>query len=144
MPKLTKSEQRLQELEKKVKAQGVQLAYERLQFAGLVLKSGLCWFKGRYYLFVDRRKTVSQRRELLEGALEELDLLAVQGRLGAPPETEPQAQEPGVAPPEPEAEEPGAEAEPEPEAGESQAQEPKAAEPEPPAEDPPANPGAAG
>ena len=82
--KLSKIQLRLKELEKEVKDRGVNLGYERLQYAGLMLKSGLCWFKGRYYLFVDRRKKVRQRIELLEGALEELDRLAAQGRLDRP------------------------------------------------------------
>ena len=66
---------RLAELEREVRSKGVQLAYEKLQFAGLHLKSGLCWFKGRYYLFVDRLKPVGERVDLLEQALEDLATL---------------------------------------------------------------------
>jgi hypothetical protein len=84
LAKLTKGEQRLKALEKEIKARNVRLGYERLQYAGLMLKSGLCWFKGRYYLFVDRRKKVSERIDLLEGAMEELDRLALEGRLERP------------------------------------------------------------
>jgi hypothetical protein len=84
LAKLTKGEQRLKVLEKEIKARKVGLGYERLQYAGLMLKSGLCWFKGRYYLFVDRRKKVAERIDLLEGALEELDRLAAEGRLDRP------------------------------------------------------------
>lgn len=84
MAKLTKGEKRLKELEKEIKSRDVRLGYERLQYAGLVLKSGLCWFKGRYYLFVDRRKKVAERIDLLEGALDELDRLAAEGRLDRP------------------------------------------------------------
>ena len=62
----------LAELEERVRQQGVKLAYEKLQFGGLHLKSGLCWFKGRYYLFVDRNKPLGERIDLLEQALEEL------------------------------------------------------------------------
>lgn len=84
MAKLTKGEQRLKALEKEIKSRNVRLGYERLQYAGLMLKSGLCWFKGCYYLFVDRRKKVSERIELLEGALDELERLAVEGKLDRP------------------------------------------------------------
>jgi hypothetical protein len=84
LAKLTKGEKRLKELEKEIKSRDVRLGYERLQYAGLVLKSGLCWFKGRYYLFVDRRKKVAERIDLLEGALDELDRLAAEGRLDRP------------------------------------------------------------
>lgn len=87
--------QRLMETEDEVRARGVRLSYEKLQFAGLQLKSGLCWFRGRYYLFVDRYKPPAARLELLGAALEELDELAASGRLENPeaPEAE---QEPAV------------------------------------------------
>ncbi|MFH2127673.1 MAG: hypothetical protein ABIK12_14250 [Pseudomonadota bacterium] len=70
-----RGKERLAELEREVRGKGVQLAYEKLQFAGLHLKSGLCWFKGRYYLFVDRLKPVGDRVDLLEQALEDLAML---------------------------------------------------------------------
>jgi hypothetical protein len=99
LAKLTKGEARLKELEKRIKGRGVSLGYERLQYAGLMLKSGLCWFKGRYYLFVDRRKKLRDRIEMLEGALEELDRLAAEGRLERPfPEAEGPAATPEAAP----------------------------------------------
>ena len=84
----SKKQIRLDELETQIKARGVHLAYERLKFAGLVLKSGLCWFKGKYYLFVDRLLPVAARVDLLEGALEELDELAAAGRLDRPHEAQ--------------------------------------------------------
>ncbi|MGD9124618.1 MAG: hypothetical protein PVG60_05965 [Desulfarculaceae bacterium] len=84
MAKKTKQQIRLSELESEIKSREVHLAYERLKFAGLILKSGLCWFKGRYYLFVDRLLPVKARIELLEGALEELDELAAAGKLDRP------------------------------------------------------------
>lgn len=65
----------LAELEAQVREQGVKLAYEKLQFGGLRLKSGLCWFKGRYYLFVDRNKPLGERIDLLQSALEDLATL---------------------------------------------------------------------
>ncbi len=81
---MSKSQQRLAELEKEIKRRGVRLGYERLEYAGLRLKSGLCWFRGNYYLFVDRLKAVPERLELLQNALDELDELAAQGRLDSP------------------------------------------------------------
>lgn len=74
----------LAQLENQIRGRGVHLAYEKLQFAGLKLNSGLCWFKGRYYLFVDRYKKVGERVDLIKAALEELDHLALQGRLDNP------------------------------------------------------------
>jgi hypothetical protein len=70
--KLTKIQKQLLDLEKQVKDCGVRLGYERLQFAGLRLRSGLCWFRGQYYLFVDRFKTAHEKVELLQNALEDL------------------------------------------------------------------------
>lgn len=72
MSKLTANQLQLQRLEKRIKDAGVRLGYERMQFAGLRLRSGLCRFKGQYYLFVDRRKSVPERIELLHSALEYL------------------------------------------------------------------------
>lgn len=92
MAKKTKKQLRLEELESEIKSRGVRLGYERLKFAGLVLKSGLCWFRGKYYLFVDRMLPVNARIEHLEGALEELDQLAAAGKLDSPdlpPSSEP-------------------------------------------------------
>ncbi|MFH1057488.1 MAG: hypothetical protein V1797_02265 [Pseudomonadota bacterium] len=90
--KPSKAQERLSRLEKELKARGVRLGYERLEYAGLRLKSGLCWFRGSYYLFVDRLKTVPERIEHIEAALDELDELAAQGRLDQPgPEAAPPA-----------------------------------------------------
>lgn len=82
--KPSRAQERLNKLEKEIKGRGVRLAYERLQFAGLRLKSGLCWFKGQYFLFVDRYKTVPERIDLIDSALQELDELAAQNALGDP------------------------------------------------------------
>ncbi len=82
--KITRAQARLNNLEKEIKGRGVRLAYERLQFAGLRLKSGLCWFRGDYFLFVDRFKTVPERIDLIESALEELRQLEEKGALGDP------------------------------------------------------------
>lgn len=89
--KVSKAQERLNRLEKELKARGVRLGYERLEYAGLRLKSGLCWFRGTYYLFVDRLKTVPERIEHIEAALDELDELTAQGRLDAPGGPEPAA-----------------------------------------------------
>ncbi len=82
-PKLS-GKKLLAHLEDQVRGRDVHLAYEKLQFAGLKLNSGLCWFKGRYYLFVDRYKKVGERVELLKAALDELDRLVRDGRLDNP------------------------------------------------------------
>ncbi len=78
------SKKYLAELEKQIKGRGVKVAYERLQYAGLMLRGGMCWFKGDYYLFIDRRKTVAERCEQLESALDELSQLAARNKLDDP------------------------------------------------------------
>lgn len=78
-----RGKERLAELEAQIKEQGVTLSYDKLRFAGLRLKSGLCWFRGRYYLFVDKGKPLGERIELLAAALEELGRLEAEG--GQPP-----------------------------------------------------------
>ncbi len=87
-----RGKERLAELEAQVREQGVKLAYEKLQFGGLRLKSGLCWFKGRYYLFVDRNKPLGERIDLLESALDELATLPDPAH--GPQEGEPEAASP--------------------------------------------------
>lgn len=91
-----RGKERLSELERQVRGRGVQLSYEKLQFAGLHLKSGLCWFKGRYYLFVDRLKPVGDRVDLLEQALEDLAVLP-DPSLGPPDAFQPGVNEAGQA-----------------------------------------------
>ncbi|MCB2227429.1 MAG: hypothetical protein KQH53_12185 [Desulfarculaceae bacterium] len=115
----------LAELEQNIRQQGVKLSYEKLQFGGLRLKSGLCWFKGKYYLFVDRYKPPAERIDLLEQALDELATLPDPAH--GPPAEEDAPPETGEAV----AEDQAAEAN-EPEPGEPN--EPEAAE----AEEPPA------
>ena len=106
MARKTKKQIKLEKLEAEIKGRGVRLAYERLNFAGLVLKSGLCWFKGSYYLFIDRLLPPASRIELISGALEELDELAARGRLDRPGEPSENAREdapggpPAATPPE--------------------------------------------
>lgn len=94
----------LEDLESQIKKRGVRLGYERLKFAGLILKSGLCWFRGKYYLFVDRLLPVTARIELLQAALEDLDELAAAGKLDNPqaedgPPSPPSPPSPPPAPP---------------------------------------------
>lgn len=82
--KTNRFHKRLNNREKEIKGRGVRLAYERLQFAGLRLKSGLCWFKGEYFLFVDRYKTVPERIDLIESALQDLNELVARNALDYP------------------------------------------------------------
>lgn len=89
-PKKLSGKKLLADLENQVRALGVSLAYEKLQFAGLKLSSGLCWFKGNYYLFVDRYTKVGARIDMLKAALEELDHLAMTGRLDNPAAEKPE------------------------------------------------------
>ena len=88
MPKLTKTQTKVMALEKSIKAKGVRVAYERLQFSGLILRSGLCWFRGNYHIFVDRHKTPQERYDFLEAVWTELQELENSGRLHDHPQDE--------------------------------------------------------
>lgn len=61
---------RLQELERQASEKGLHLHYERLETAGLKLRSGLCKVRGEYHIFIDRRTPPSERIALLETCLE--------------------------------------------------------------------------
>ena len=71
--------ERQKSLEARIKGRGVHLGYEKLQFAGLRLKSGLCLFKGRYHLYIDRYKNTAAKVEMLQNALAELDEIEANG-----------------------------------------------------------------
>lgn len=57
---------KLSGLEQKASGQGIQLHYDLLEAAGLKLKGGLCKIKGEYHLFIDRRKSVTDKIEILQ------------------------------------------------------------------------------
>ncbi len=57
---------RLTELEERVAERGINLHYDLLEAAGLKLKDGMCQIRGEYHLFIDRRKPIADKIEILE------------------------------------------------------------------------------
>ncbi len=62
----------LEGIEEELQRRGVKVRYERLEASGLKLRSGLCKVKGQVYLFVDKRKPLSEMKEIMKECLEEL------------------------------------------------------------------------
>ena len=56
---------RLSELDEKATQKGMHIHYDLLEAAGLKLKGGICKMNGEYHLFVDRRKSVAEKIEIL-------------------------------------------------------------------------------
>ena len=55
----------LSELEKRAVQKGIHIHYDILEAAGLKLKGGICKIEGEYHLFVDRRKTIDEKIDIL-------------------------------------------------------------------------------
>lgn len=62
---------RLTALEDRVAEKGIQIHYDRLEAAGLKLQGGLCALRGKYHLFVEKRKSPEEKIAFLEEYLEE-------------------------------------------------------------------------
>jgi hypothetical protein len=61
---------RLTEIEEAVTQRGIQIHYDLLEAAGLKLKDGICKINGEYHIFVDRRKPIAERIDILEDYLQ--------------------------------------------------------------------------
>ena len=58
-------------LEDAAAAKGIRIHYDRLEAAGLMLKSGLCALNGEYHLFIEKRKSVVDKIIFLKHQLEQ-------------------------------------------------------------------------
>jgi len=63
-------EAKLARLEEIALERGIQVHYDRLEAAGLKLKGGICTVRGERHLFIDRRRPIADKIDLLEGYLE--------------------------------------------------------------------------
>lgn len=63
-------EAKLARLEEMALERGIQVHYDRLEAAGLKLKGGICTVRGERHLFIDRRRSVTEKIGLLEDYLE--------------------------------------------------------------------------
>lgn len=62
---------KLSALEEKLAERGLQVHYDLLEAAGLKLKGGICKIKGEYHLFIDRRKSATEKIETLEDYIDQ-------------------------------------------------------------------------
>jgi hypothetical protein len=60
---------KLESLEETAAQQGIRIHYDRLEAAGLKLQGGICKVRGEYHLFIDRRKPLAEKLDLLTGYL---------------------------------------------------------------------------
>jgi hypothetical protein len=63
-------QERLSALEEKVAQRGIQIHYDLLEAAGLKLKDGICKINGEYHAYVDRRKSIPDKIDILEDYLD--------------------------------------------------------------------------
>jgi hypothetical protein len=63
--KYTPLQDRLSGIENEIALRGIKLHYDRLEAAGLTLKGGLCRANGEYHLYVDKRKSTSEKIDIL-------------------------------------------------------------------------------
>ena len=61
---------RLSELEEQATQRQIHVHYDLLEAAGLKLKGGICKINGEYHLFVDRRKAISDKIDILQDHLD--------------------------------------------------------------------------
>ncbi|MCP4666426.1 MAG: hypothetical protein GY849_08660 [Deltaproteobacteria bacterium] len=62
-------QEQLSVLEEKVAQRGIQIHYDLLEAAGLKLKDGICKINGEYHAYVDRRKSIADKIDILEDYL---------------------------------------------------------------------------
>lgn len=56
-------------MEEQAAQNNIYVHYDLLEAAGLKLKGGICKIKGEYHLFVDRRKSIADKIEILRDSL---------------------------------------------------------------------------
>ena len=63
-------QKKLSELEQMAEKRRFHIHYDLLEAAGLKLKGGLCRINGEYHIYIDRRKSISEKVEALSDLLE--------------------------------------------------------------------------
>jgi hypothetical protein len=64
-----KIKNKLSELEERAAQKGVHIHYDLLEAAGLKLNGGICKINGEYHIFIDRRKSTSDKIDILQNCL---------------------------------------------------------------------------
>jgi len=63
-------EDRLSDLEEEAAQRQIHVHYDLLEAAGLKLKGGICKINGEYHLFIDRRKSIADKIDILQDHLD--------------------------------------------------------------------------
>jgi hypothetical protein len=56
---------RLSELEGKAAQRGIHIHYDLLEASGIKLKGGMCKINGEFHIFIDRRKSTTDKIDML-------------------------------------------------------------------------------
>jgi hypothetical protein len=64
-----KIKDKLSELEERVAQRGAYIHYDLLEAAGLKLNGGICKINGVHHIFIDRRKSTSDKIDILQDFL---------------------------------------------------------------------------
>ncbi len=62
-------EEQLSEMEEKAAQRDIHIHYDMLEAAGLKLKGGICKINGEYHIFIDKRKPISEKIDILNSYL---------------------------------------------------------------------------
>ncbi|HBF42524.1 MAG TPA: hypothetical protein DDW42_02625 [Desulfobacteraceae bacterium] len=62
-------QKQLSELEEEATQRGIHIHYDLLEAAGIRLKDGICKINGEYHFFIERRKSTTEKMEILQGYL---------------------------------------------------------------------------
>ena len=62
---------RLSDLEEQAAQRQIHVHYDLLEAAGLKLKGGICKINGEYHLFIDRRKSIADKIDILQDHLDQ-------------------------------------------------------------------------
>jgi len=65
---------KLFELEERAAQKGIHIHYDLLEVAGLKLNGGICKINGAYHIFVDKRKSTSDKIDILQDCLNHASL----------------------------------------------------------------------
>ena len=63
-------EDRLSDLEEQAAKRQIHIHYDLLEAAGLKLKGGICKINGEYHLYIDRRKSIADKIDILQDHLD--------------------------------------------------------------------------
>ena len=63
---------RLTELEERAAKREIHVHYDLLEAAGLKLKDGICKINGEVHIFIEKRKSLAEKIEILEACLRKL------------------------------------------------------------------------